>query len=180
MAYSLASARRWCTESEAELVALSFAGKEVAWTPARLKLKIERTRRLRDRNQDRARKLERANRADTGAKAGKQVTAIAVAKKKAQIFDQTLARFVARLERLNAARRVADLKAAVKDALARKRAGPARGPKGTAAVAVAAAPRARKPPAGAPAAVQLKRTMQAARVRARNARNQARRDSRGR
>jgi hypothetical protein len=178
MTYSLASARRWCTESEAALVALSFAGKEVAWTPARLKLKIERTRRLRDRNQDRARKLKRANRADTGAKAGRRVTAIAVAKKKAQIFDQTLARFVARLERLNAARRVADLKAAVKDALARKRAGPAKGPKVTAAVA--AVPRARKGPAGAPAAVQLKRKMQAARVRARNARNQARRDSRGR
>ena len=100
MSYSLATARRWCTESEAELVALSFAGREVAWTPARLKLKIERTRRLRDRNQDRARQLKRDNRASTGAKAGKQVTAIAVAEKKARLFDETLARFAAKLDRL--------------------------------------------------------------------------------
>jgi hypothetical protein len=178
LAYSLATARRWCTESESALVALSFSGNEVAWTPAKLKLKIERTRSLRDRNRDRARQLKRANRASTGAKAGREVTSIAVAEKKAQIFDQTLARFVARLERLNAARRMADLKSAVKAALARKQAGAAKGPKK--APAAAAAPRARKAPGGAPAAVQLKRKMQAARVRARNARNQARRDSRGR
>lgn len=181
MAYSLATARRWCTESELALVALSFAGNEVAWTPAKLKLKIERTRRLRNRNQDLARQLKRANRASTGAKTGREVTSIAVAEKKAKIFDQTLARFVARLERLNAARRVADLKAAVKAALALKQASRAKGPKGPKApAAVAAPPRARKAPGGAPAAVQLKRKMQAARVRARNARNQARRDSRSR
>jgi hypothetical protein len=181
LAYSLATARRWCTESESALVALSLAGNEVAWTSAKLKLKIERTRRLRDRNQDLARQLKRANRASTGAKTGREVTSIAVAEKKAKIFDQTLARFVARLERLNAARRVADLKAAVKAALARKQASRAKGPKGPKApAAVAAAPRARKAPGGAPAAVQLKRKMQAARVRARNARNQARRDSRSR
>lgn len=179
MAYSLASARSWCTESEAELVALSFAGKEVAWTPARLRLKIERTRRLRDRNQDRARQLKRANRASTGAKAGRQVTAIAVAEKKARLFDETLARFVAKLERLAAARRMADLKAAVKAALARKRTAPAKGPK-TGAVPSAPAPRARQAPGGASAAVQLRRQSQAARVRARNARNQAKRDARGR
>jgi len=50
------------------------------------------------------------------AKAGKQVTAIAVAEKKARLFDETLARFVAKLERLVAARRIADLKAAVRAA----------------------------------------------------------------
>lgn len=180
MAYSLATARRWCTESEAELVALSFAGKEVAWTPAKLKLKIERTRSLRNKNQDRARQLKRANLASTGAKTGKQVTAIAVAQKKAQIFDEALARFVAKLERLNAARKMAELKAAVKTALERKRSAAGKGPKKADASVAVAAPRAQKAPGGAPAAVQLKRKMQAARVRARNARNQARRDSRGR
>lgn len=180
MAYSLATARKWCTQSESELVALSFAGKEVAWTPAKLKLKIERTRRLRDKNRDRARKLKRDNRATTGAKTGKQVTAIAVAQKKSQIFDETLARFVVKLERLNAARKMADLKAAVKAALERKRAAAGKATKRAPASMAAAAPRARKAPRGAPAAVQLKRKMQAARVRARNARNQAKRDSRGR
>lgn len=177
MVYSLATARRWCTESESALVALSFAGKEVAWTPAQLKLKIERTRRLRDKNQDRARQLKLANRASTGAKAGRQFTAIAVAEKKARLFDETLARFVAKLERLNAARRVAELKAAVKAALVRKRTAPAKGPKAGGPKA-AAQPRARKAQGGPAAAVQLKRKLRAAHVRARNARHQAKRDSR--
>ena len=48
--------------------------------------------------------LMSANRAATGAKSGKQVTAIAVAEKRARIFDETLARFVARLEKLKAAK----------------------------------------------------------------------------
>lgn len=104
MAYSMATVRRWCNESETALVELSFSGKEVAWTPARLKLKIERTRRLRDKNRDRARQLKRTNRGSTGAKTGRQVTAIAVAEKKAQIFEQALARFVAKRAPKGAAR----------------------------------------------------------------------------
>lgn len=184
MATSLATARRWCNDSEYALVAASAGGKDIVWTPALLRAKIERTRRLRDKNRDAYRKLKRANRAATGAKTGKQVTAIAVAEKRAKIFDETLARFAAKLEKLNAAQRMRALKAAVADALARKRAsqataaGAARGK-----VAAGKSVRGSRAAGGAAptvsSAVKLKRVRQMARVRARNARNQAKRDGRG-
>lgn len=180
MGYSIATARKWCTESEFALVTASFAGKEVAWTPAALKAKIERTRKLRDKNRDRHRQMRRSNRAATGAKSGTQVTAMAVAEKRARLFDETLARFVAKLEKLNARRRLGDLKSAVAKALERKRAAQAAGGQ-SGKVRSNGAGAARK--AGrdgvVSAPVQLKRTAQMARVRARNARNQAKRDSRG-
>lgn len=183
MATALATARRWCNDSEYALVAASAAGKDIAWTPALLRAKIERTRRLRDKNRDAYRKLKRANRAATGAKSGKQVTAIAVAEKRAKIFDETLARFVAKLEKLNAAKRMKALKSAVVDALARKRAAQASAA-GRARGAGAAGKAGRASKAGgtkAPVAgsAQVKRVRQMARVRARNVRNQARRDARG-
>lgn len=179
MAYSLASARKWCTDAEYALVAASFAGRDVAWTPAALKSKIERTRRLRDKNRDRYRTIRRANRAAGGPKVGKQVTAMAVAEKKARLFDETLARLAAKLEKLNARRRMAELKSAVAAALARKRAGQA-------------TPARRKPRAGArsgtssatpgttPSVMLHKGKVTASRVRAHNARKQAKRDARGR
>ncbi|HEX5640619.1 MAG TPA: hypothetical protein VFX81_12550 [Burkholderiaceae bacterium] len=183
MATALATARRWCNDSEYALVAASAAGKDIAWTPALLRAKIERTRRLRDKNRDAYRKLKRANRAATGAKSGKQVTAIAVAEKRAKIFDETLARFVAKLEKLNAAKRMKALKSAVVDALARKRTAQASAA-GRARGAGAAGKAGRASKAGGPKApvagpVQVKRVRQMARVRARNVRNQARRDTRG-
>jgi hypothetical protein len=183
MATALATARRWCNDSEYALVAASAGGKDIAWTAALLRAKIERTRRLRDKNRDAYRKLKRANRAATGAKSGKQVTAIAVAEKRARIFDETLARFVARLEKLNAASRMKALKAAVADALARKRAaqaspaGPARG--AGAAGKAGKVRRAGGAMAPAPGPAQIRRVRQMAQVRARTARNQAKRDSRG-
>ncbi len=180
MATALATARRWCNDSEYALVAASAAGKDIAWTPALLRAKIERTRRLRDKNRDAYRKLKRANRAATGAKSGKQVTAIAVAEKRARIFDEALARFVAKLEKLNAAKRMKALKSAVVDALARKRAAQASAA-GRARGAGAAGKAGKAGGTKAPVAgsAQVKRVRQMARVRARNVRNQARRDARG-
>ena len=109
MTYSLASARKWCNDSEYNLVAASFGGKEIAWTPALLRAKIERTRKLRDKNLAKFRQIRRTNRASTGAKVGKEVTAMAVAEKRAKLFDEALARFVAKLEKLNAAKRLKSL-----------------------------------------------------------------------
>lgn len=180
MAIPLATARKWCTQSEFALVEASFAGSGVAWTPAKLRAKIERTRKLRDKNRDLHRKLRRTNRATTGAKTGSQVTAMAVFDKKARLFDEALARFTAKLDKLNARRRLGDLKSAVAKALARKRAGQAAAGK-VASVRAKGAVAARK--SGrvgvVPAPVQLNRTAQMAKVRARNARNQAKRDARG-
>ena len=178
MAVPLASARKWCNDSEYMLVAASFGSKEISWTAALLRSKIERSRKLRDKNRDKHRQIRRANRATSGAKTGKQVTAMAVAEKRAKLFDETLTRYIAKLEKLNAAKRMKALKAAVADALVRKRAAQA------ASSGRDAAP---KGPAGMPpsrtqrtsTAVKGKRVREAARVRARNARNQAKRDARG-
>lgn len=180
MTYSLASSRKWCNDSEYALVLASFGGKDVAWTPALLRARIERTRRLRDKNRDKHRQIKRANRASSGAKTGKQVTAMAVAEKRTKVFDETLARFVAKLDRLNAKQRMASLKSAVVNALARKRAAqPTGGGAGQGKVKRAAGVRRAGTAGVVSVPVQLKRTSQAARVRARNARTQARRDSRG-
>jgi hypothetical protein len=181
MGYSIATARKWCTDSEFALVTASFAGSEVAWTPATLKAKIERTRKLRDKNRDLHRKMRRDNRAATGMKSGTQVTAMAVADKRARLFEETLARFVAKLDKLNAKRRLASLRVAVADALARKRASQAAagGRSGQGKAKRAAGARRTGAVGAVSAPVKLKRVSQAARVRARNARNQAKRDSRG-
>ena len=122
MTYPLASARKWCNDSEFALVSASFGGDEIAWTPALLRAKIERTRKLRNKSLDKSRQIRRANRASIGSKVGKQVTAMAVAEKRAKLFDETLARFVAKLEKLQAAKRLKPLRVAVAGALEKKRA----------------------------------------------------------
>lgn len=177
MTYSLASARKWCNDSELALVAASFGGQTTAWTAATLRSKIARTRKLRDKNLDKSRRIRRANRAATGAKVGKQVTAMAVAEKRSKLFQETLARFVAKLERLNAAKRPKTLRAAVADALAKKRprkpAADRRSVPSTGSVSAKAGPASRTS-----SSANLKRVRQMASVRARNARNQAKRDGR--
>jgi hypothetical protein len=175
--YSLASARKWCNDSEFALVTASFGGKEIAWTPALLRAKIERTRKLRDKNLARFRQIRRANRTSTGTKVGKEVTAMAVAEKRAKLFSEALARFVAKLEKLNAARRLKSLRAAVAGALEKKRAKKAA--TGRRASPSSAAGGGKSRPASHSAAASLKRVRQMARVGARNARNQAKRDARG-
>lgn len=177
MTYSLASARKWCNDSEFALVTASFGGKEIAWTPALLRAKIERTRKLRDKNLTRFRQICRANRTSTGTKVGKEVTAMAVAEKRAKLFSETLARFVAKLEKLDAARRLKSLRAAVASALEKKRAKKAA--TGGRASPSSAAGGGKARPASHSAAASLKRVRQMARVGARNARNQAKRDARG-
>jgi hypothetical protein len=178
MALPLASARKWCNDSEFVLVAASFGSKETVWTAALLRSKIERTRKLRDKNRDKVKQIRRANRATTGVKTGKQVTAMVVAEKRAKLFDETLTRYVAKLDKLNAAKRIKDLKAAVAAALLRKRAAQAASTGNGAATQGKAGAKARGTPR-TPAAVKGKRVRAAAQVRARNARKQAKRDTRG-
>lgn len=184
MTYSVATARKWCNDSEFALVTASYAGKEVTWTPALLRAKIERTRKLRDKNRDLHRKMRRANRAATGTMSGTQVTAMAVAEKRTRLFEETLARFVAKLEKLQARRKLGALKTAVADAVARKRSAQAAAVSGTKRSATKTASAAGRPrvrgAAVVPAAVSVKQLKQVAQVRARNARNQAKRDARSR
>lgn len=177
MTYPLSSARKWCNDSEFALVSASFGGPEIAWTAALLRTKIERTRKLRDKNRDQHREIKRTNRAATGAKVGKQVTAMAVAEKRAKLFDETLKRFATKLEKLNAAKRPKTLKAAVASALKKKQAAAAGGD-GAAPVSAPGVKR-RRAAKRVSNAVAVQRVHQHSKVRARNARNQAKRDSRG-
>jgi hypothetical protein len=177
MTISRVSARKWCNDSEFALVEASFGDTGIQWTPALLRAKIERTRRLRDKNRDRLRQIKRGNRAASGSKTGVQVTAAAVAEKRTQIFDEALARFTARLAKLDALRQVKALKTAVAAAVARKRATPS--PSAGRGALVPLAPARPGAAFAAPRAAQLRRTNQMARVRSRNARNQAKRDGRG-
>lgn len=184
MAYSLATARKWCNDSEFALVTASFAGKDVAWTPAQLRAKIERTRKLRDRNRDKYRSIRRTNRAVSGSKSGTDVTAMAVAEKRMRLFEETLARFVAKLEKLQAQGRLVALKRAAAAAVVKKRgAKAATTPAAKRAAATAASPagvqRARRA-AAVPSAVRARSVGKVAAVTARNARNQAKRDARKR
>lgn len=120
MAYGLITARKICNASELELFAASLAGSNVKWTHAKLKAKIERTRRLRDKNRDLVRRTRVTNRKMTGAKSGTSVSALALGEQKAKLFDEALGRLVAKLEKLNAAERKAELLAMFKGAAERR------------------------------------------------------------
>lgn len=120
MTYGLMTARKICNASELELVAASLAASDVKWTHARLKLKIDRTRRLRDKNRDLVRRTRVASRKITGAKTGTGLSAVAIGEQKAKLFDETLSRYVAKLEKLNAGRRKADLLSMFQTAGARR------------------------------------------------------------
>jgi hypothetical protein len=184
MAYNLKSARALCTGSELELVAASFSAAQDAASPARLKARIVRARRLRDKYRDLWRRQRLADRERTGTKAGARPGSNARTKEKAQLFDETLKRFERQWRRPAAAPKLT-LKAMVRGALETKR--------------VAKAPPAKRKPGkrfAAPRAGYVsEQALQASRrqrlqntraksvqahVRARGQRNQARRDSRPR
>lgn len=120
MSYGLITARRICNAPELELFTASLAGSDVKWTHAKLKAKIERTRRLRDKNRDIVRRTRLANRKSTGSKTGTRVSAVALGEQKAKLFDEALSRFVAKLDKLNAAQRKTQLLAMIKEAAARR------------------------------------------------------------
>jgi len=126
MAYGLVTARKICNAPELELFTASLASSDVKWTHAKLKAKIERTRRLRDRNRDLVRRTRVANQKSTGSKTGTRVSAVALGEQKAKLFDEALSRFVAKLEKLNATQRKTKLLAMIKDAAARRSAGQSR------------------------------------------------------
>jgi hypothetical protein len=96
----------------------------------------------------------------------------------ADAMAKTLARFAAKLEKLNAAKRPKPLKVVLATALAKKRAGQS-GAGSQAAPSPATAAGKSSPAKRQSSAASLRRVKQMAGVRARNARNQAKRDSRG-
>ena len=107
MAYTMITARRLCSATELELVAASFASDKTAWTSARLHSKIQRTRKLRDKYRDLVRRTRAAGRVASGGRYDAQPKTQMLAAQRVKLFDETLARYIAKLARLNAAERAA-------------------------------------------------------------------------
>jgi hypothetical protein len=129
MAYNRSTAKKLLTATEYELFQASLAKDVQGLTEARLRSKITRTRRLRDKYQDLLRRQKVTLRARSGTKAGRTGVANARTEQKRQLFDETLQRFEERLRRVEAeragAKRVAARKTA-KELLTAKREAKAR------------------------------------------------------
>lgn len=138
MAYNRIQARALLSAAEYELFAASLADAIAGLTAAQLRSKVQRTRRLRDKQRDLLQRQRIASRARSGSKSGSSGVANARTGQKAQIFDETLARFEKRQSAL-------EKKAATKAAAA--------SPRKATAARKAAAPRKAAPaakPAKAP------------------------------
>lgn len=187
MATSKATARKLATQAEWTLLEASFASELKALTPARLKQKITRARKLQDKYRDKARQQKgemRGKRTPTGTRAAKG-NANTVAKQ--ELFTEARERFEAQLAKLEAkaAKAAAQVAAKAKKAAtkaAAKAATRAKGrASGSAAKATNTARRAvSKASRGARKATALTRsssTAHQAHVGARGRRRQARRDA---
>lgn len=119
MAYNRNHARALCTAAEYELFAASLADQIKSLTPARLKSKLERSRKLRDKYRDLLKRQRLANRARTGTKKGARPDSNARTVDKAKLFGEVLERLSARAKQLAAAEKRAQAAAARKAATAR-------------------------------------------------------------
>jgi hypothetical protein len=93
MAVSMAKAREVCNKAEMELVESSFSPAVKRLTPARLRSKIGRTRKLADKFSDLSRRQNRA----TKESASSRDRANQRTEMKARIFSETIERFERRL-----------------------------------------------------------------------------------
>jgi hypothetical protein len=102
MAISLERARKLCTQAEFELVESSVGRNARELSPARLKQKIDRTRKLRDKYRDlskRQRLEARGKKAPSGSRPAKGQDNT---ERKAQLFQEVLDRFESYTERIQA------------------------------------------------------------------------------
>jgi hypothetical protein len=102
MAISLERARKLCTQAEFELVESSVGRNARELSPARLKQKIDRTRKLRDKYRDlskRQRLEARGKKTPSGSRPAKGQDNT---ERKAQLFQEVLDRFESYTERIQA------------------------------------------------------------------------------
>jgi histone H1/5 len=119
MAITRAQAQKICTNPEMQLVLASLADGIGKLTAVQLRSKISRVRTLRDKNLDLFRRQSTSTKAATRTKRGNTGAANANTERKAQLFDETLKRFEARLAKLETAAAKTAAKPA-KKAVARK------------------------------------------------------------
>jgi hypothetical protein len=103
MAISLSSARRLCTAPELELVESSRASHLKQLTPARIRQKITRARRLRDKYRDLAKRQRLEARGKSAPRRSRPAQGQENTQRKAQLFQEVLERFEAGLPRVEAA-----------------------------------------------------------------------------
>ncbi|CAN5759845.1 hypothetical protein BH23GEM6_BH23GEM6_24940 [soil metagenome] len=95
MPITRSEAKDICTKPEYELVESSFSPPAKAFSPARLRSKIARARKLQDKYRDLARKQNR----ETKEADPSRGTANTRTEQKAKLFDETRERFEAQLAR---------------------------------------------------------------------------------
>jgi len=103
MAFNRNHARPLCTDAEYKLFTASLADELGALTLVQLRSKIQRARKLRDKYRDLLKRQRLANRARTGTKKGARPETNVRTADKAKLFDEALARFQARADKLAAA-----------------------------------------------------------------------------
>lgn len=103
MAFNRNQARPICTDAEYKLFTASLADEIGELTPAQLRGKIQRARKLRDKYRDLLKRQRLANRARTGTKKGDRPQTNVRTADKAKLFDEALGRFEAKAAKLAAA-----------------------------------------------------------------------------
>jgi hypothetical protein len=98
MPISRTQAREICTKPELELVESSFAPAVNAFTPARLRSKITRSRKLQDKFRELSREQHRSLKG--GSARDRPSNANARTERKARLFEETRERYEKRLARL--------------------------------------------------------------------------------
>ena len=117
MAFNRNHARPLCTDAEYALFTASLADQVGELTPAQLRGKIQRARKLRDKYRDLEKRQRLANRARTGTKKGDRKQTNVRTADKAKLFDEALGRFEARAAKLAAAAEREAQQKATRDAM---------------------------------------------------------------
>jgi hypothetical protein len=87
------TARRLCTAREYELVEASFPDNIRQLTPSKLKQKVERARKLRDKNRDLMKRQRLELRGKRSPRGARPAQGTANTEKKADLFDEVMQRF---------------------------------------------------------------------------------------
>jgi hypothetical protein len=99
MSISRSIAARLCTKPELELVEASFPPDIKQLTPGRLRQKVERTRRIRDKYRDLSKRQRSESRGKAEPRRSRPAQGNANTERKATLFDETLNRFEKQLAR---------------------------------------------------------------------------------
>jgi hypothetical protein len=96
---SRATASRLCTRPELDLVEASYPANAKLLSPARLRQKVGRARKLRDKYRDLARRQRSESRGKSAPRRSRPAAGHENTNRKAQLFTEVLERFEAQLER---------------------------------------------------------------------------------